>query len=118
MPSKIGAQLYASLDHAYKSLDEKKGVVLTKQCEGINAKLMVLKSMINNGPRDPTKAELLQEIYSARGDELAVWNEEEEPSSESSDEDEDDNDNAGEGSFIGAPRSPFVPRPLPTPRRP
>ncbi|KAM0802896.1 hypothetical protein BDR22DRAFT_842832 [Usnea florida] len=107
---------HAAVDGAYKSLDPKMRVVLMKQCAGVNAKLMVLKAMINNGPRDPTRSELLQEIYNPRGDEQAVWNDEEEPSSESSDEDEDDDDddNAGEGSSTGASRKPFIPRPLPT----
>ena len=108
---------HGEVDGAYKSLDPKMRVVLMKQCMGVNAKLMVLKAMINNGSRDPTRSELLQEIYNARGDELAVWNDEEDASSESSDEDEDDDDNAGEGSSAGATRVPFVPHPLPTSHR-
>ena len=104
MPSKIRVRLFASLDQAYNSLDGKKRVVLTKQCEGVNAKLMVLKAIINNGPRDPTRSEL-QEIHNARGDELAVWNEEEEPSSESSDEDKGDDDNAGARAIISSTSS-------------
>ena len=66
---------HAEVDDTYKSLEGKEQVVLTKQCESSNPKLMVLKSMINNGASDPTKSELLQERYNARGDGLAVWNE-------------------------------------------
>ena len=111
----------AEVDNAYKSLEGPTRIVLTKQCEGVNAKIMTLKAMINGGRKDPKKSELLQEIFNARGDEQAVWDEAEPAPSESSDEDEDDDDdddNAGEGSSSGAARRPFVPRPLPTSRRP
>lgn len=108
---------------AYEGLfNPDKRQVLIRQCAAVNAKLMVLKDMIN-GEGGPNKAELLGEIFKPRGDEEAWWNMEPEesppPSSDEDASDEDEADDRGDGGNDGSEPSPGAfPRALPTGPRP
>ena len=80
--------------------------VLLAQSAAVNAKLMTLKHIIN-GSVEPSKKELLAELYKPRGDEEAEWDLKEPESEPESDEDE-------EAPIGGKPPSAWPQRPLPT----
>ncbi|KAL9070524.1 MAG: hypothetical protein Q9161_004821 [Pseudevernia consocians] len=93
----------------YEELDISKCKVLVTQCMATNSKLSALRHKINtrkNLDKDP----LFEELYSARGDEGARWNDPDIKSQPESDEDEDDN--GGSGRAPDASSRPI--RPLPT----
>ena len=80
--------------------------VLLAQCAAVNAKLMTLKHIIH-ASEEPSKKELLAELYKPRGDEEAEWDLKDPESEPESDEDE-------EAPIAGKPHSAWPRRPLPT----
>lgn len=92
--------------HSYGKLDPLMRQVLLAQSAAVNAKLMTLKHIINASV-EPSKKELLVELYKPRGDEEAEWDLKEPESERESDEDE-------EAPIAGKPPSAWPRRPLPT----
>ena len=93
----------------YEELDISKCKVLVTQCMATNSKLSALRHKFNSR-RNLDKDPLFEELYSARGDEGARWNDPDIKSQPESDEDEDDN--GGSGRAPDASSRPI--RPLPT----
>ena len=94
----------------YTGLNVLKRQVLVKQCKAVNMRLNGLKTLLNKSER-PNKETLLTELYQSRGDELAMFDDEDPPTESSSDEDEDESSSTAPKN---APRGINVP----TSRRP
>ena len=63
--------------------------VLVKQCEAVNARLVMLRAIINSSVYVDSE-QLLTEIFSPRGDETTCWDDNKPEPQPSSDEDEDE----------------------------
>ena len=101
----------------YKALTYSKRQVLVRQCAAVNAKLAALRYIIKASGQ-PNKDQLLAEIYKPRGDEQAVWDDQDSEPEPESDEDEDDHGNDGDDGNSGRAVHPFEPLPARSRKKP